>query len=584
MSIPIFTFDLNNPKINNDVLEIIDLYITHTNSSFKASDKPKLRQGITQIFTNFLNLGAQTQQTQQTGGEPAADLPVVPPPQVKYSLDRELVEKISSIEKRLFKQNFSYASCVMEKINSSKDQAANQSGPASSEDGNNGADGAANEGTEETRERVQNQNNGETGNHNSHRDGIQNGFGNDANGNVDDDEGDNDRNQQDTAGQQQAGTTENQGDNNANQQDRESADQRNQDGVDDDPRNGSTFSGMLLDSEASDKDVKKFIMSYLPQSYEVKPPHENEFITFYPRPTPSSKLFFGGSNFYVCLRFYYTTFERVLKAYELAKDIPDNEVTAHLTAEERAQLAEERYETFKEILKLYIREPFESATFEDCLRCIYGRDAGFLFSIDKIVNNIIKNIPGPNDDLSTFVMENSRDIFDLCPQDDNSKVPEIIKYALVSQKLREMQENKGNKTSQASAMNNNSANVLRYFYDPEKRLVHINVAQSLYHKWNQKSIKVTKRHFDLLSMDRRHLERMQQPTLDHTRSAQKPSNHQSSVIVQTHPANRAQAWEAIIYMLRNRKSSQLKSLDPKEVYIRNRVSYKVACRSKSDPA
>lgn len=526
---------------------------------------------------NFLHLGPRAA---AGGAEPAADLPNVPQAaQTKYSFDKELADKINSIEKRLFKQNFSYSSCVWEKIDASKDQQQTQSANSSSVDGNNGGEGNGNETGEEVLERKHSVNKGEGTNQHIHREGSQNGSPAEQNGANIDEDAENEGVPLTVKGQQQSNVAMQQAEA-LNQQDRDSNDPINAE--DAEGSFGDSFTD-IIGSGTSSKDSLNKVMRYLSQEYEQTPQENNEFLTFFPRPTPNSKLFFGGSNFYVCFRFYYTMFERLLKAYELAMEIPENELTMHLTPQEKAQLGEERYDTFKEILKLYIKEPFESATFEDCLRCIYGRDAGFLFSIDKIVNNIIKNIPAQNDPLSAFVFEHSKEIFDLALPGEDSDAPEIIKYGKVCQKLREMQEEKGNKTSQTSAITNNSANILRYYYDPERRQVHINIAQSLYHKWNQKSVKSTKKHFDLLSLDRRHHPILQQPILDHTRSAQRPSNHHNSVIVQTHPANRTHAWESIIYLSRNRKTSTLKGLHPDDVLIRNRVSYKVSVLFDTDP-
>jgi hypothetical protein len=200
-----------------------------------------------------------------------------------------------------------------------------------------------------------------------------------------------------------------------------------------DDREDSFDKYLKSNSNDSQKEFHTRPMIYKSQlEISEEKPSANSFITFLPRPVTKSKLFFGGHQFYVCLRFYYTLFERFLKAMELSAEIPTTEDTRVYGEEERQRLAIERYDTFKEILKLYLKESFDSNIYEDCLRCIFGRDAGFLFSIDKIVNNIIKNLP--TDDLSSFVLESRKELFSSPEEPD--VVAESIKFSTISQKLR----------------------------------------------------------------------------------------------------------------------------------------------------
>ena len=196
----------------------------------------------------------------------------------------------------------------------------------------------------------------------------------------------------------------------------------------------------MIESQSHDssKDNHTKSMNYqTQQEINEEAPNSNAFVVLIPRPIKESKIFFGGHQFYICFRFYYTLFERFLKAFELASEIPQNEDTLRMSSEEKYLLATERYETFKEILKLYLKENFDASIYEDCLRCIYGRDAGFLFSIDKIIGNIIKNIP--SDELSAYVFESRKELFKDNQQtgdEETDSIAECIKYAAISQKMK----------------------------------------------------------------------------------------------------------------------------------------------------
>ncbi len=56
---------------------------------------------------------------------------------------------------------------------------------------------------------------------------------------------------------------------------------------------------------------------------------------FLPKDDKDSVVFYGTEKLYVFMRFYYTFYERMLKAYELCQEIEVNEVTKNLTEAEK---------------------------------------------------------------------------------------------------------------------------------------------------------------------------------------------------------------------------------------------------------
>ena len=57
----------------------------------------------------------------------------------------------------------------------------------------------------------------------------------------------------------------------------------------------------------------------------------NEPVIFLPRTHGKGKLFFSTHSFYLSLRFFYTLYERMLKAYELSFEITKNKNTVKFT-------------------------------------------------------------------------------------------------------------------------------------------------------------------------------------------------------------------------------------------------------------
>lgn len=119
-----------------------------------------------------------------------------------------------------------------------------------------------------------------------------------------------------------------------------------------------------------------------------------------------------------------------------------------------------------------------------------------------------------------------------------------------------MLEQKAVKTAQS---NNNaslqSMNLLRYYFNSEEKVLYISMLPSLYQKWNQKGVKHAKKYFD-----------MQIAGLEDRQMSGTPHRHTTE-----HKNNN----ESLVFLARNKRKSTLKSMNPKEIRIMNRVSYKV---------
>lgn len=365
-SVPVFTMNFDNQAINEDLLEIIEVYLA-SNTGAKNLDKQKTRTLVCQLFSTFLDF-----QPRQGG--------------IQFKLQSEnLFEKVDAIERQLYIHNFSYAECVREKLESKSGEKEGKNKEVDEKEKEIDEEGEG-DNEEEAKDTsvVKVEQNGE-----------------EADGGKDDEEiGDADA--EDTKAE--------------NGDDRDSFDK-------------------IIDQKSDDssKDQHTRPMEFLPYTAErLERASVGDTFDVYPKFSNFRKLFYGGHQFYVCFRFYYTLFERLLKASELARDLPINKVTAQMTSEEKEKLMADRYDMFKEIFKLYLSENIEAAVYEDCLRCIYGRDAGFLFCLDKIVANLTRSLP--SDDLSLFVMENSKDLFSA--NIETTIVSENVKYSQVSYKLR----------------------------------------------------------------------------------------------------------------------------------------------------
>ena len=90
----------------------------------------------------------------------------------------------------------------------------------------------------------------------------------------------------------------------------------------------------LIDESSNDskKECTSKLMHYQPLSeIEGENTAINEPVIFLPRTQGKGKLFFSTHSFYLSLRFFYTLYERMLKAYELSFEITKNKNTAKFT-------------------------------------------------------------------------------------------------------------------------------------------------------------------------------------------------------------------------------------------------------------
>jgi histone deacetylase complex regulatory component SIN3 len=99
-------------------------------------------------------------------------------------------------------------------------------------------------------------------------------------------------------------------------------------------------------------------------------------------------LFYGTQQAYFLVRFYFTLYERFLRAFEISNEFEENQKTSSLNKDEKHNMANERYECFKWILAHLIRGNIESEKYEDFLRSIFGNKAYLMFYIDKIIHTV----------------------------------------------------------------------------------------------------------------------------------------------------------------------------------------------------
>jgi hypothetical protein len=83
------------------------------------------------------------------------------------------------------------------------------------------------------------------------------------------------------------------------------------------------------------------------------------------------------------------------------------------------------------LLKSLIKENLDSAIFEDSMRCIFGKDACVMFSIERIFNLIAKNMP--NDDFGSWVLEENRNLF--LNESKPDEYTDIVKQSRAIRKL-----------------------------------------------------------------------------------------------------------------------------------------------------
>lgn len=111
---------------------------------------------------------------------------------------------------------------------------------------------------------------------------------------------------------------------------------------------------------------------------------------FEPQSTKSDIMFYGTQHLYFLHRFYYSFYERMLKAYEISFDFEENSKTSKFSPEERKKIGEERYVTFKWILAHMLKGTIDNEKYEDYLRSVFGTRAYLMFYIEKIIQLVRK--------------------------------------------------------------------------------------------------------------------------------------------------------------------------------------------------
>jgi histone deacetylase complex regulatory component SIN3 len=159
-----------------------------------------------------------------------------------------------------------------------------------------------------------------------------------------------------------------------------------------------------LDSEGLEKDRSKSLEWELERSL---------FVPRFESGSNNYKLYFGPTNMYMFLVYFYSIYERVVKAYELVdskiqQDFHDDfskQGWASKYGNRRQLLVEERFQYF--IKAVYTTMCFSNSLdtnkYEDLSRELLGNEAYLLFQMDKIVNNCAKHLTQFNLDASCTI-------------------------------------------------------------------------------------------------------------------------------------------------------------------------------------
>jgi len=207
---------------------------------------------------------------------------------------------------------------------------------------------------------------------------------------------------------------------------------------------------------------------------------------FLPQANKKQILFYGTQHIYFLFRFYFTLYERFLKAFEISHEFEPNSKTNLLSKEEKEKLSEERYESFKWILIHLLRSNIESEKYEDMLRSIFGNKAYLMFYIEKIIHLIIITIQKlVNDEitLKSLSLYPESDVFgkllDPNAKSNNSKSKNIVENVYLAQL---------NHLTLKNLPCLQTTNFFRFLYDPENFEMVINLYNSPYKDWIDKSL------------------------------------------------------------------------------------------------
>ena len=109
---------------------------------------------------------------------------------------------------------------------------------------------------------------------------------------------------------------------------------------------------------------------------------------FAPAAKEGQRVFYGTQHVYCLIRYYFTLYERFVKAREIAHEFEDNVKTRALSASEIENISKERYDNFKIILAHLVKSNLDNEKYEDLLRGLFGNHAYMLFYTDKIIHSV----------------------------------------------------------------------------------------------------------------------------------------------------------------------------------------------------
>lgn len=137
-----------------------------------------------------------------------------------------------------------------------------------------------------------------------------------------------------------------------------------------------------------------------------------------------------------------------------------------------------------------MKEHLDVSVYEDSLRCIFGKDAGIFFTIDKILYNTVKAVP--TDELANYIFEENKQVF---KKDSSSQAQcPITQLSRLLLKTSNSVSNR-NGRSQSSSSSSNS-NLFRVFFDTSTQIVYMNHFVHHYQGWSMKQVKPNKKYFE----------------------------------------------------------------------------------------
>lgn len=196
-------------------------------------------------------------------------------------------------------------------------------------------------------------------------------------------------------------------------------------------------------------------------------------------------VFYGSKNIYVLMRFFYVLYERLLRAHEIAYTFEDSEKVAKLSKEERDKISRDRYQLFKLII-LNSFKVKEQTKGEDYLRCLFGKSAYLLFTVDKLLQNIFKFLQVmASDQLSAKLIEEYVDTHTL----QKKQIFEQFKW------IEDPYYSKVNHLSMEHTNDPLQRNLIRFTINEDKSIVYINYFYTLYYDWQTEPLNDTSTYY-----------------------------------------------------------------------------------------